>query len=88
MWIFNRKKIYHGFILFEQDVLSRLFEENGIRYICKVKHRKKRKQKNWSNYDPFQTFLSHEREFNCYVSRRDYARSRELLETELKKIIF
>ncbi len=84
MLIFNRKKVYHGFILFEQETISSLFKENGIKYTCKVANVKRKDEKKIT-YNPFMRSLSHERQFNYYVKRKDYPRAKELLETELNK---
>lgn len=80
MWFWNRREVYHGFIIFEQGKVREILSANQIKYDYKVVNKSGHgRGGNSFNYGRIGLNMNYEKEFYIYVSKENFDRAKELL---------
>lgn len=82
MLFWNRKIVYHGFVVFEKGKVSDILTANHIKYVSKFVNKKNKQiniNKQKFNFESFGLNLNYEKEFYIYVAKKDYYRALNLL---------
>ncbi|ROR22322.1 hypothetical protein EDD66_1157 [Mobilisporobacter senegalensis] len=82
MLFWNRKVVYHGFLVFEKGKISDILTANHIKHVARFVNKKSKyimNHKNQLSYEGFALNLNYEKEFYIYVSKKDYYRALNLI---------
>lgn len=81
MLFWNRRVVYHGFVVFEKGKISDILSMNHIKYVSKFVNKKNRQgyNKQKSHFEHFGLNINYEKEFYIYVAKKDYDRALTLL---------
>lgn len=81
MLFWNRRVVYHGFVVFEKGKISDILSTNHIKYVSKFVNKKNKQgySKQKSNFEHFGLNINYEKEFYIYVAKKDYYRALTLL---------